>query len=174
MRTIDELVIIIPVILNLKGNLEMNLSARLGTAANVGQLDDPETRSRIIYGNLSLLQVQAAGVSSVAACVSFILGLIVPKISSQPGPLSPSNLPVSTNATLRLLSRLPRPPLPINDGRPKSGFVEFVMVASTSMSAACLSSLILGSFMCGLIILCRRFGRDPGMILPPISCQTKH
>ena len=32
MRKVDELIIIIPVILNLKGNLEMNLSARLGTA----------------------------------------------------------------------------------------------------------------------------------------------
>lgn len=31
---------IIPVVLNLKGNLEMNLSARLGTAANTGLLDD--------------------------------------------------------------------------------------------------------------------------------------
>ena len=35
MRRIDELIIIIPVILNLKGNLEMNLSARLGTAVRV-------------------------------------------------------------------------------------------------------------------------------------------
>ncbi len=35
MRRIDELIIIIPVILNLKGNLEMNLSARLGTAVCV-------------------------------------------------------------------------------------------------------------------------------------------
>ena len=32
MRRIDELIIVIPVVLNLKGNLEMNLSARLGTA----------------------------------------------------------------------------------------------------------------------------------------------
>lgn len=32
MKRIDELIIIIPVVLNLKGNLEMNLSSRLGTA----------------------------------------------------------------------------------------------------------------------------------------------
>jgi solute carrier family 41 len=31
------------------------------------------------------------------------------------------------------------------------------------MSAACLSSLVLGSFMCFLVLMCRRFGRDPGM-----------
>lgn len=36
MARVDELIIIIPVILNLKGNLEMNLSARLGTAVSVG------------------------------------------------------------------------------------------------------------------------------------------
>jgi solute carrier family 41 len=38
-----------------------------------------------------------------------------------------------------------------------------VMVTSTAMSATCLSSLVLGSFMCGLVVFCRRFGRDPGM-----------
>jgi solute carrier family 41 len=127
MRTIDELVMIIPVILNLKGNLEMNLSARLGTAANVGELDDPEARDTIIFGNLSLLQVQATGVSFVAACVSFILGLVVPKIASQPSLAAPSNSTsptASLNPSLYLYSRRPRPPLPIGDGRPKSGFVE--------------------------------------------------
>lgn len=35
MKRIDELIIIIPVILNLKGNLEMNLSSRLGTAVSL-------------------------------------------------------------------------------------------------------------------------------------------
>ena len=41
MIRVDELIMIIPVVLNLKGNLEMNLSARLGTAANLGHLDKP-------------------------------------------------------------------------------------------------------------------------------------
>ena len=35
MKRIDELIIIIPVVLNLKGNLEMNLSSRLGTAVSL-------------------------------------------------------------------------------------------------------------------------------------------
>jgi len=130
MRTIDELIMIIPVILNLKGNLEMNLSARLGTAANVGELDDPETRGGIIFGNLSLLQVQATVVSFVAACVSLILGLFVPKLPLQSGSPSAPNtfsLVPSTNATLYHHSRRPRPPLPINNGRPKSGFAEYAL-----------------------------------------------
>ena len=41
-----------PVVLHLKGNLEMNLSARLGTAANIGELDDPSVRRSMIIGNL--------------------------------------------------------------------------------------------------------------------------
>lgn len=34
---IDELLILVPMLLNLKGNLEMNLSARLSTASNMGK-----------------------------------------------------------------------------------------------------------------------------------------
>lgn len=78
MTQVNELIMIIPVILNLKGNLEMNLSARLGTAANVGELDAPSTRHSLIRGNLALLQVQAALVSFVAANVAFALGRAMP------------------------------------------------------------------------------------------------
>lgn len=37
------------------------------------------------------------------------------------------------------------------------------------MTAACLSSLLLGSFMCILIVLCRFFGLDPDNIAPPVA-----
>ena len=78
MQRIDELIMIIPVVLNLKGNLEMNLSARLGTAANMGDLDIPSKRRSIILGNLTLLQVQATVVSFFAAVVAFIMSHVVP------------------------------------------------------------------------------------------------
>lgn len=78
MREVDQLIMIIPVVLNLKGNLEMNLSARLGTAANVGELDEPKQRRAMIFGNLTLLQVQAIVVSFIAACIAIVLGLFVP------------------------------------------------------------------------------------------------
>ena len=42
------------------------------------------------------------------------------------------------------------------------GTLRLLMFASTVMSAACLSGLILGSFMCTLIVLCRKFNCDPG------------
>ncbi|KAE9405851.1 hypothetical protein BT96DRAFT_955114 [Gymnopus androsaceus JB14] len=167
MREVDQLIMIIPVILNLKGNLEMNLSARLGTAANVGELDLPDARRTIILGNLTLLQVQATVVSFVASCVSFLLGFIVPRA------VVPSSQPLESAKTTRqlfpLLTRRPRPTLPPVDTSRKFGFHSFFMVVSTAMSAACLSSLILGSFMCLLIIICRRYGRDPDNIAPPIA-----
>lgn len=132
MREVDQLIMIIPVILNLKGNLEMNLSARLGTAANVGELDDPSVRRSMIIGNLSLLQVQATVVSFVAACVSLLLGLAVPRVT--PTPASPSNSTDpfssgnSTDSMFHLLlasyphvARRPLPVLVLPDERRKSG-----------------------------------------------------
>src|SRR6266545_6116610 len=92
MREVDQLIIIIPTVLNLNGNLEMNLSARLGTASNVGELDDPIVRRSMLIGSLALLQVQTISVSFVAACIALVLGTIVPT-SGSPHPKAPS-LPV--------------------------------------------------------------------------------
>lgn len=36
------------------------------------------------------------------------------------------------------------------------------MVASAAMCSCALSGVFLGSFMCTLIVLCRRWGLDPG------------
>ncbi|KZT18819.1 hypothetical protein NEOLEDRAFT_1142857 [Neolentinus lepideus HHB14362 ss-1] len=177
MTRVNELIMIIPVVLNLKGNLEMNLSARLGTAANMGDLDERKQRNTLILGNLSLLQVQATVVSFVAAFVAFVLSLLLPN-SFPPVQTAPSNSSISiTNldSTLFLIrraipnSRIPHPTRPTYDGRPKSGLLEYTMVVSTAMSATCLSGILQGSFMCCLIVMCRRFGRDPDNIAPPIA-----
>ncbi|KDQ59811.1 hypothetical protein JAAARDRAFT_153894 [Jaapia argillacea MUCL 33604] len=173
MTRVDELIMIIPVMLNLQGNLEMNLSARLGTAANIGELDKPTTRNALILGNLSLLQVQATVVSFVAALVAYVIGLIMPNPSPPQGPLSAGNATDTLEALVfhafTSRARIPHPSRPINDGRPKTGALEYIMVVSTAMSAACLSSIVLGSFMCLLVVMCRRFGRDPDNIAPPIA-----
>ncbi|KAG1856624.1 hypothetical protein DFJ58DRAFT_727072 [Suillus subalutaceus] len=158
MRTIDELIMIVPVVLNLKGNLEMNLSARLGTAANMGGLDDRGAQRKIVGGNLALLQVQATVVAFVAACVAMLLGLFVPQYSSPVDPFP-------QNSTSSLTARVPRPSLPLGDNQ-QSGSVRFAMVASSAMTSTCLSSIILGVFMSFLVIVCRRYGHN---IAPPIA-----
>ena len=118
MRTIGELIVIVPVIMNLKGNLEMNLSARLGTAANMGELDDPKRRRKIILGNLALLQVQATVVACVAAFVAVLLSLFI-----LDPPLPTSSEDVGLNNTMHLSVRATHH-LPINTGLPKSGLIE--------------------------------------------------
>ncbi|KAH9961157.1 hypothetical protein BGW80DRAFT_1360240 [Lactifluus volemus] len=131
----------------------MNLSARLGTASNMGDLDTPSVRNNIILGNLALLQVQAAVVSFIAA-------------SNPSEPLLAETRDLfrhSRSTGHRHSLRRPRPtPAPV--GASKSGFNELMVVASTSMSAACLSAIVLGSFVCFLVVLCRKFGLDPGAV----------
>ncbi|CDS04932.1 hypothetical protein LRAMOSA07462 [Lichtheimia ramosa] len=71
-----ELFILVPILLNLKGNLEMNLAARFSTAANLGELDHGPTRRSLVIGNLALLQVQALVSGAIAGLASFALGLV--------------------------------------------------------------------------------------------------
>lgn len=113
MSQVDELIMIIPVILNLKGNLEMNLSARLSTAANLGELDRPKVRRAIILGNLTLLQVQATVVSFVAALVAFGLGRLMPPHVPQDPTIDITGIVIFARNGL---SRRPRPsPFPKSD-----------------------------------------------------------
>ncbi|KDR81991.1 hypothetical protein GALMADRAFT_240399 [Galerina marginata CBS 339.88] len=166
MQEVDQLIMIIPVVLNLNGNLEMNLSARLGTAANVGELDDPAVMRSIIMGSLALLQVQTISVSFIAACIALILGRFVPRNGPQKLPS-----PIPTNSTSTVVRELLTYSLENRDtevGR-KSGIPTLIMVASTTMTAAALSGIILGSFMCTLIVLCRKFDRDPDNIAPAVA-----
>jgi solute carrier family 41 len=130
MTSVNELIAIVPVILNLKGNIETNLSARLGTASNMGYLDMPSTRSALIFGNLALLQVQAAVVSFIAACLTFLLGMIIPGVgeASDPSPIEIRDSFRHHQPRIVAQShslRRPRPALPIA-GVPKSGFNEYV------------------------------------------------
>ena len=43
------------------------------------------------------------------------------------------------------------------------------MVAATSMAAASLSGIFLGSFMCTLVVIYHKFNRDPDNIVPAVA-----
>ncbi|KAG9324899.1 hypothetical protein KVV02_003306 [Mortierella alpina] len=128
---ISELIILIPILLNLKGNLEMNLASRLSTAANMGLLDLPSSRNAFIKGNLALLQLQSLAVGSVAGLFSFGLGVVVH--------------PTTNNVN------------------------EIALMITASMLCAAISSFVLGSFMCGLVLVCRRYRINPDNIACPLA-----
>ncbi|POW22346.1 hypothetical protein PSHT_01440 [Puccinia striiformis] len=158
---VPELYILLPVLMNLKGNLEMNLAARLSTSANVGDLDTPKGRNSLVKGNLTLLQVQAIIVSFTASLLSFTLGV-----------LSRNNLP-----TLRIASTKPivgaivQSKLPsINWNTPlQGGYSECLLVLAAGMLAASVNSLLLGGLVCGLVIACRILKINPDNITTPIA-----
>ncbi|KAI6097974.1 hypothetical protein EDD16DRAFT_1666113 [Pisolithus croceorrhizus] len=121
---------LVPVILILKGSLEINLSVRLGTTANMGRLDDPRNRCNIIYSNLAL-QIQ-----DVVMARS-----IVPDPPTSTPPISFGGEAINSTTLLGLELR----PLPMNPGQPRSlSLPRIIMVAPSAMMSVCLSSVLLG------------------------------
>lgn len=85
----------------------MNLSARLGTAANLGLLDQRSSRRSIIVGNMVLLQVQALLVAAVAATLAFVLGLALPEREKMPMEM-PQDSSRGNSTSSRLVRQLVR------------------------------------------------------------------
>ncbi|XP_050519524.1 solute carrier family 41 member 1-like [Diabrotica virgifera virgifera] len=71
---ITELVILIPALLGLKGNLEMTLASRLSTQANLGHMDTTKQKISIIVRSLTLIQCQAIVVGFLGALVAVVMG----------------------------------------------------------------------------------------------------
>ena len=75
-QTIPQLVILIPALLGLKGNVEMTLASRLSTHANLGHMDDAADLKSMIISNMALVQCQASTVGLIAPIVAIGLSLL--------------------------------------------------------------------------------------------------
>ncbi len=208
-RKVDKLFILIPILLNMKGNLEMNLSLRMSTSANIGELDVRRTRETLIRGNMALLQVQAMIVSMFAGVLAFVLGVVTPEpqveapvapMPTTPQAQTPENalihtivrsafsavtlrnrrrgLPASADPAAKGAGRLQRRRIIHHHQPPKdpalrlrNGYFEFALVIATAVLSASLSSLILGSFMCALVVMARRAGANPDNIASPLAAS---
>lgn len=149
----------------------------------VGDLDTRTTRRQLIVGNLSLLQVQGILVSCVAAALSFLIGLVLTSAESSSVTANGNDTggmgdPLAATAKMayNIVSLVPRtrpphrPPHPHPHPSPNvSGPREFLIVMLIGQTAASFSSLILGSFMCSLVLLCRYFKLNPDNIAPAVA-----
>jgi len=73
-REVSEILIMVPALLGLKGNLEMTLAARLSTAANIGHMDRRKDAISLIFGNLVLVQCQGIVVGFLASLAGMAMG----------------------------------------------------------------------------------------------------
>jgi solute carrier family 41 len=73
-RECEELFILVPALLGLKGNLEMTLASRLSTAANLGYLDTASRAWDMARTNLALVQIQGIVVGGLAAIFALAMG----------------------------------------------------------------------------------------------------
>ncbi len=71
---VNELFILVPALLGLKGNLEMTLASRLSTHANLGNMDTKEESWSMVISNLALVQCQAIVVGLLASLFAVIMG----------------------------------------------------------------------------------------------------
>ena len=70
-KNIPQLVILVPPLIGLKGNVEMTLASRLSTHANLGHMDTKSGRRTIIMGNMALIQCQASTVGFIAPIIAW-------------------------------------------------------------------------------------------------------
>lgn len=83
-KHVPEIIVLVPALLGLKGNLEMTLAARLSTEANLGLMNNSKDHVAIISGNIALVQLQAVVIAILTCTCGSILiilegGTIIPE-----------------------------------------------------------------------------------------------
>ncbi|XP_046682802.1 solute carrier family 41 member 3 isoform X1 [Homalodisca vitripennis] len=72
-QEVPEIIVLVPALLGLKGNLEMTLASRLSTEANLGNMDDNKEQWSMITANLILVQCQATVVGLLSSVVAVLM-----------------------------------------------------------------------------------------------------
>lgn len=72
-KEVPEIIVLVPALLGLKGNLEMTLASRLSTEANLGNMDDGKEQWSMIVGNLTLVQCQAIVVGLLSSVMAVVM-----------------------------------------------------------------------------------------------------
>lgn len=182
---VDELFILVPSLLGLKGNLEMTMASRLSTQANLGHMDNIHELMKMAKGNLALVQCQATVVSFVVAIfASFV------KAMSEAPPLeqmvaAESALPL-INATATTLGAQINFIDPASSASSSlamsSGVIErhqingfdwsnALVLCASSLLTANIACFVLGTMMILVIVGSHRIRVDPDNIAAPVAAS---
>ncbi|KAJ3216339.1 hypothetical protein HK099_005908 [Clydaea vesicula] len=147
---INELFILVPILLGLKGNLEMTLAARLATLANLGYLDRhasplsetvtktkntycfgyfSEDQWKILFGNFAVLQIQSIIVGLFAGSWGWVLGGC------------------------------------------RHGVGHLAIIVSSAIFCFVVSSMFLSILMYWMVMTCRKFKCDPDNVAIPVAAS---
>lgn len=138
---VPEILILVPALLGLKGNLEMTLASRLATHANLGQLDGGSEMRSIVIGNMSIVQ-----------CQSIVVGLFASLVA---GAMNFCHEVLHSPETITTTS-IHHP-----------GHV--LVLAASAVTAASIASATLATMMVALVWQSHRMGLNPDNVASPIA-----
>jgi len=75
-KEVEEITMLVPALLGLKGNLEMTLASRLSTQVNIGKINDRRTTLSAVLGNSVIIQLQSIIVGFLASFLATIFEYI--------------------------------------------------------------------------------------------------
>ncbi|KAJ8971827.1 hypothetical protein NQ314_000523, partial [Rhamnusium bicolor] len=77
-KEVKALLVLVPALLGLKGNLDMCLASRLSTQANLGNMKSKKELFKMIIGNIVLVQIQAI----VASCIVSVFAVAASSVTN--------------------------------------------------------------------------------------------
>ncbi|XP_064218187.1 solute carrier family 41 member 3 isoform X2 [Aotus nancymaae] len=175
---VKDLLTLVPPLVGLKGNLEMTLASRLSTAANTGQIDDPQEQHRVISSNLALIQVPVPLSTypgtlpqSVTKSGGPRQGKLRKRLSSESrgeaGPGQRQEVQATVVGLLAAVAAL----LLGAVSREEVDIAKVELLCASSVLTAFLAAFALGVLMVCIVIGARRLGVNPDNIATPIAAS---
>ncbi|KAK2587188.1 hypothetical protein KPH14_002933 [Odynerus spinipes] len=141
-KTIGQLLILVPALLGLKGNLDMCLASRLSTQANLGNMHKFREIMKMIIGNIAIVQIQAIVAAILVALFAIIVGAIQDLVHKEEGT---AGLPFEWNYAL--------------------------LLATSSVCTATSSCFILDFAMIAVIMISHRCKLNPDNLATPLAAS---
>ncbi|KAI9500877.1 hypothetical protein BX070DRAFT_180785, partial [Coemansia spiralis] len=140
-ETIPAFFIMVPVLMNLKSNIELNMATRLSTLANLGVFDNKSEGTRAMRSNMELLLLQSTVVGTCVGLISALLSLLSSDSSSS-----------------------------VHKDHSVVGFLkESSILLATGIGCAVIGSAVIGVLNGFTVVVSTLFGIDPDNIGTPIA-----